>query len=131
MKNERETKTDRDGYTVTKTVKTVTPEDGLVRKRDMYSVNPPYRRGWFKGNAKVVSYSTNNPKITRPFVYGTCTLFFVIGICLWLLSDWMSKFIGACFIGMAIFAFVRAKQDIDAIEKRMRSEEKGSSDEEE
>ena len=35
---------------------------------------------YYIGYGKTVSFTTNDPRITRPFLYGVCGLFFAIGV---------------------------------------------------
>lgn len=133
MKIERETKINERGYTVTKTVKTVTEEDGWVRTRDIRPMRSRShgRLSRFKGRAKVVSFTTNDPKITRPFAYGMSALFFVIGVCLLLWGGGFTRIMGVFFAGTGVFAFVDSKKDIDAVEERIRRKREGISEKEE
>ena len=63
----------------------------------MEPVNPNAYGKYHKGNRTIVSYSANDPRITRPFVYGMCGLFFIIGIILLLCKMWIMSI---CFITM-------------------------------
>lgn len=80
-------------YTKT-TIKEKTPEDGFVyENKERISTtwnetNKPGHYVWHKGYAKKFSYTTNDPRITRPFAYAMCRIFLVIGIILLLLHSW-------------------------------------------
>lgn len=107
------------------TQKEKTPEDGFVYENKEHiatssreTSNPP-RSVWHKGYAKKITYTTNDPKITRPFTYAMCGLFLVIGIILLLSHSW---FFGIVFIAGALFNFFDSKKDIDAIEKDLKKQ---------
>ncbi len=120
-------------YTV-KTVKTKTSQDGFVPETQMYAHKMGHYGQYHKGDMKVTSYRTNDPRVTRPFVYGMCILFIVIGafillggIILGVLVSLpimvMGLFLSFCFIGMGVFALVKAKKDIDRVEAEIRMQQ--------
>ena len=106
-------------YTKT-TVKEKTPEDGFVYENKEHiatswsETNHPTRSVWHKGYAKKFSYTTNDPRITRPFAYAMCGIFLAIGIICLLFHSW---FFGIVFTAVALFTFYDSKKDIDAIEE--------------
>ena len=73
---------------------------------------------YHKGYTKTKVYTTNDPRITRPFVYGICGLFFAIGLIVTLFGLWI---IGIPFIAISIFAFIKSKKDIDKIGEDLKS----------
>ncbi len=120
-------------YTV-KTVKTKTSQDGFVPETQMYENKMGHYGKYHKGYMKVTSYRTNDPKVTRPFVYGMCILFIVIGAFILLGGVVMgmlvslpimlvSIFLSFSFIGMGVFALVKAKKDIDRVEAEIRMQQ--------
>lgn len=102
-----------------------TPEDGFIYENKEHistswsDTNSPPRSVWHKGYAKKFSYTTNDPRITRPFVYTICGIFFVIGIISLLLR---SCFFGITFTVAALLTFFDAKKGIDAIEEDFRKQ---------
>jgi len=107
-----------------KTVKTATEEDGFVPLENVYSTGIRHVGEYHKGNMQVTSYTTDDPRVTRPFVYGICGLFIVIGCCLLFVSGFVTKFLAASFIGMGGFAMLKGKKEIDAKEKQHRERQK-------
>lgn len=111
-------------YTKT-TIKEKTPEDGFVYENKEHiatgwsDTNHPPRSVWHKGYAKKFSYTTNDPRITRPFAYAMCGIFLAIGIICLLFHSW---FFGIVFTAVALFAFYDSKKDIDAIEEDLRNQ---------
>ena len=107
------------------TIKEKTPEDGFVyenKEHIAYSwleTQNPLRSVWHKGYAKKISYTTNDPRITRPFVYSVCGIFLAIGIILLLSHTW---FFGIVFTVTALLVFFDSKKDIDTIEKDLRNQ---------
>ena len=109
-------------YTQT-TIKEKSPEDGFVYENKEHisttwsDTNHPPRSVWHKGYAKKFSYTTNDPRITRPFVYTVCGIFLTIGILSLLFH---SYFFGIFFTAGALLVFFDSKKDIDAIEEELR-----------
>ena len=66
-------------------------------------------------------YTTNDPRVTRPFVYGACGLIIIIGIILSAFHVWM---IGIPFIGMALIIFFSSMKSINAIEKELKEKKR-------
>lgn len=106
------------------TTKEQTPEDGFVYQNKEHiatswsETNNPPRSVWHKGYAKNFSYTTNDPRITRPFVYAVCGIFLLTGIILLLFRSW---FMGIVFTAGVLFTFFDSKKDIDAIENDLRA----------
>lgn len=91
---------------------TQTPEDGFVPVNIMRPANPnDHPNTYFKGYGKTVTFTTDDPRVTRPFAYGVCGLFFVIGIILLLFQIWI---LAIPFIAMSVFGFYKSKKSIDA-----------------
>jgi len=105
-------------YTIRETIQT-TPEDGVVRKSIIRPLDMDTYGKYHKGYSVTKSFSTNNPRFTRPLVYGICSLFFIIGLVSLLLGGW---FFGIIFIGVAIFTFTKSKKDIDAIAEKLEND---------
>lgn len=111
-------------YTKT-TIKEKTSEDGFVYENKEHiatswsETNHPPRSVWHKGYAKKFSYTTNDPRITRPIVYTMCGIFLAIGIICLLLHSW---FFGIIFTAVALFTFYDSKKDIDAIEENLKKQ---------
>lgn len=120
-------------YTV-KTVKTKTSQDGFVSESKMYEYKIGHQGEYHKGDMKVTSYRTNDPRVTRPFVYGMCIIFIVIGVGILLGGVilgamgampfiGMGIFLALCFIGMGVYAMIKAKKDIDRVEAEIRRQQ--------
>ncbi len=107
------------------TIKEKTPEDGFVYENKEHistswsETNNPPRSVWHKGHAKKISYATNDPRITRPFAYTMCGIFLAIGIISLLLHSW---FFCIIFTAVGLFSLYKAKKDIDAIAKDLKSQ---------
>lgn len=113
------------GLYIKTTIKEQTPEDGFVYQNkehiavSLQDTNYPPRSVWFRGHAKKVSYTTNDPRITRPFVYTICGIFLVIGSIFLLLRVW---FLGIICIVTALLNLYNSKKDIDSIEEDLKSQ---------
>lgn len=111
-------------YTKT-TIAEQTPEDGFVYENKEHiatswsETNHPPRSVWHKGYAKKFSYTTNDPRITRPFAYAMCGIFLAIGIICLLFKSWV---FGIVFTVGALFTFYDSKKDIDAIEEDLKKQ---------
>lgn len=98
------------------------PEDGFVQQTKVRtSLNYKDHITYKKGYSKTHIINTNDPRITRPFVYGICTLFFIIGIISLLSKSW---FFGIIFTSMSILGFLKSKKDIDAISIELKKQGK-------
>lgn len=104
------------------TIKT-TPEDGFVHEQNIRpAALPTETRGkYHKGYSTTKSFSTNDPRITRPFAYGVCGLFFVIGLVMLLTGHWL---FALWIFPFTIFGFVKSKKDIDAVAEKLKKEGK-------
>ena len=98
---------------------TTSPEDGFVEHHKP-QYNSPIKEKHF-GFSKSYVFVTNDPKITRPFVYSVCRLFFVIGLLALLFGNW---FVGIVSISSSVIVFRHAKKDIDRIEEKINAEKK-------
>lgn len=104
-------------HTVIETVEQ-TREDGVVPKKEVHEMGD--RRGKYHyGESKHVRITTNNPNITRPFVYGVSAVFFIIGLLLLLKVNYV---MGAIWIGMIIYFFFHFKKEIDEVEEEIRKQ---------
>lgn len=117
MKKEiKKTINDNDSGKIIETIET-NPEDGFVHEADIHNVDIHNYGKYSKGYSKSYTFTTNDTRITRPFIYGLCGLFLGIGIICLLLSNW---FFGIIFILSAILIFSKAKKDIDKVEQELR-----------
>lgn len=111
-------------YTKT-TITEKTSEDGFVYENKEHiatswsDTNHPPRSVWHKGYAKKFSYTTNDPRITRPFAYIICGIFLAIGLICLLFHSW---FFGIVFTAGALFTFYDSKKNIDAIEDDLKKQ---------
>lgn len=96
-------------------------EDGFVSDTIMEPANPDAYRTYHKGTRTNVSYIIDDPRITRPFLYGICGLFFIVGMVLLLCKDWIMSIL---FIGVSLFGIIRGNKDIDEHAKELKSREK-------
>lgn len=103
------------------TIETI-PEDGFVSEKEIRPVKMQHygkdNIRYHKGNAKTVIYTTNDPRITRPFTYGVCGIFLAIGIFMLLLQNW---FFGIIFTVVAIFGLIKSKKDIDKVSEELKN----------
>lgn len=123
MKVEKEKIINDNGSYTIKEVKSQDSSDGFVRESEMYPASMDNRGKYFKGKATVTSFTTNDPRITRPFAYGVCGIFLVIGICLALAPGFINKVMAVFFIVIPVIGFKRAKTDIDAIEEELKKKQ--------
>lgn len=125
MKKEIINEKNENGLYTKTTIAEQTPEDGFVYENKEHiatswsKTNHPPRSVWHKGYAKKFSYTTNDPRITRPFAYAMCGIFFAIGIICLLFKSW---FFGIVFTVGALFTFYDSKKDIDAIEEELKKQ---------
>lgn len=104
-------------HTIVETVEQ-TREDGVVPKRAIHEMGD--RRGKYHyGESNHVKITTNNPNITRPFVYSFCALFFIIGIVLLFMLDYI---MGIFVIGFVTYCFFHFKKEIDEVEEEIRKQ---------
>lgn len=120
MKREVETIINDNGSYTEKVTITQTPDDGFVPDSVMRTNTRRTRGKYHMGYGKTVIYSTNDPRVTRPFAYGMCGLLIIIGIILLVLHVWI---IGFPFIGMSVILFFSFKKQIDAVAEEL--EKKG------
>lgn len=102
-----------------------TPEDGFVHDSVIRPTKIQHygkdNTMYHKGYSKTFTYTTNDPRITRPFVYGMCALFFGIGLLTLLLGLW---YFAIPFMGISIFTFIKSKKDIDKIAEELKKQGK-------
>ncbi len=120
---ERKTiKTDNSNNKVqfTKTSTTITPDDGFVNERKLGHIGHFGESNYIKGHAKSVSFSTDDPRVTKPFLYIMITIFIVIGLILLFTDAW---FIGIAFL---VMTFLTYRSNIKSIrEKEIEYANKG------
>lgn len=120
---ERKTiKTDNSNNKVqfTKTSTTITPDDGFVNERKLGHIGHFGESNYIKGHAKSVSFSTDDPRVTKPFLYIMITIFIVIGLILLFTDAW---FIGIAFL---VITFLTYRSNIKSIrEKEIEYANKG------
>nr|WP_317363518.1 hypothetical protein [uncultured Blautia sp.] len=120
---ERKTiKTDNSNNKVqfTKTSTTITPDDGFVNERKLGHIGHFGESNYIKGHAKSVSFSTDDPRVTKPFLYIMIIIFIVIGLILLFTDAW---FIGIAFL---VMTFLTYRSNIKSIrEKEIEYTNKG------
>jgi hypothetical protein len=116
MKKETEQKENK----IFKNIETIetTPNDGVVSEKVIRPIDMNTIGKYHKGYTKTKVYSTNDPRITRPFIYGMCGLFFGIGLLTLLIGLW---YFAIPFISISIFAFIKSKKDIDKIAEELKT----------
>ena len=77
---------------------------------------------YHKGYSKTFIYTTNDPRITRPFMKIMCGIFLAIGLVMLLLFK--DIFFGIIFISVSIFAYFKSKKDIDKIAEELKQQGK-------
>lgn len=102
-------------YTKVETIET-TPEDGFVHQADIHNTNMDNYGKYHKGYSKSTVFATNDPRITKPFVYGISALFFILGLVL----IFFNLFMGIIFIATALLFIIKSKKDIDQIEQKLK-----------
>lgn len=118
MENKKET--EQKENKIFKNIETIetTPNDGVVPEKVIRPVDMDTIGKYHKGYSTTKSFSTNDPRITRPFVYGTCSLIFILGIIMLLTGN---LFFGIIFVVSGILVFNKAKKDIDKISDELKS----------
>lgn len=118
MEKKTEIKKNSNGsITTIKTIET-TPEDGFVPEGLLRPTSVDTVGKYHKGYAKTKSFSTNDPRITRPFVYGTCSLILILGIVMLLTGN---LFFGIVFTISGILVLNKAKKDIDKVAEELKA----------
>lgn len=118
MEKQKETKINKNGvYETIETIET-TPNDGIVPEKIIRPVDMDTVGKYHKGYSTTKTFSTNDPRITRPFVYGTCSLILILGIVMLLTGN---LFFGIVFVVSGILVFNKAKKDIDKIADEFKS----------
>lgn len=111
-----EEKEENNIYTKVKTIET-TLEDGFVHEADIHKVDPDNYGKYHKGYSKSEVFATNDPRITKPFVYAFFALFFIIGLLLLIFNNF---FMGIIFIATSLFFVIKSKKDINKIEQKLK-----------
>ena len=118
---ERKTiKTDNNKIQFTKTSTTITPDDGFVNERKLGHIRHFGESNYIKGHARSVSFSTDDPRVTKPVLYITITIFIVIGSILLFTDAW---FIGIVCLVMTFLTYRSNRQSIR--EKEIEYAKKG------
>lgn len=103
------------------TIETI-PEDGFVKDKEIRPVKMQHygkdNTQYHKGYAKTISYTTNDPRITRPFAYGVFGIALLIGFFMLLIGNW---FFGIIFTSTALFGFVKSKKAIDKVAEELKN----------
>ena len=99
----------------------VTPEDGIVDKREIYPDSFD-EKGLFYGYGKNVSYETNDPRVALPFIYAICSIFFIVGSII-IFASVLSGFypiaiFGLIFVVVSSYALIVASKDIRNIAEK-------------
>lgn len=120
MEKETTRKTSDEGIFYQEETIRTTPEDGIVSDRDIRpAAMPAETRGKARvGYSTTKSFSTNDPKVTRTFVYIFCAVFLIIGIVAFALGQ---KVFGILFAAAAVFIFVKENKRIDEIAKDLEA----------
>lgn len=121
MKKETEHKVKGNGAYVTEETITTTPEDSMVSERVIRpaATDRSVRGKATQGYSTTKTYTTNDPRVTRPFVKIMSGIFFFIGLFMLLLGKW---FFALTFIPTAVFAYVKGSKDIDKVEQKLKAE---------
>jgi len=103
-----------------------TPEDGFVHGSVIRPVKMQHygkdNTLYHKGYSKTFTYTTNDPRITRPFIKIMCGLFFAIGLIMLLLFK--DIFFGIIFMAVSVFTYFKSKKDIDKIAEELKQQGK-------
>ena len=98
--------------------------DGFVHEADFHQINTENYGKYHKGPEKSDVISTNDPRITRPFLKIICGFFFTIGLFLLLIGILSLSFINI-LSGIFLIIFISigynvGKRPIDKIEKELK-----------
>lgn len=121
MNINKKTKINDNGSITTTEIIETTPEDGFVPESVIHPNDIDTIGKYHKGYSKTFTYTTNDPRITRPVAYTMCGIFLAIGIIMLLLQSW---FFGIIFTSISIFAFFKSKKDIDKIANELKQQGK-------
>lgn len=103
-----------------------TPEDGFVHDSVIRPTKMQHygkdNTMYHKGYSKTFTYTTNDPRITRPFIKIMCGIFLTIGLVMLLL--FRDLFFGIIFISVSIFAYFKANKDIDKVAEELKQQGK-------
>jgi hypothetical protein len=119
MEKKSDVKLNSNGSTTTIETIEIKPDDGWIPLSEIRPVmQDRHIKRYRKGYSKTFVYSTNDLRITRPFLYSICGLFFIIGLFITVFGLWI---IGIPFIVISIFTFFKCKKDIDKISEELKS----------
>lgn len=98
--------------------------DGFVHESDFNQINIDNHGRYHKGPAKTVTVSTNDPRITKPFLRLICGIFFVIGfvfLAMGIVYKSMFHIIfGAFILLFTAFTYYKAKIPMDELEAKLK-----------
>lgn len=102
-----------------------TPDDGFVHKKDINPLDMESYGKYFKGYSTSKIVSTNDTRITKPFVNVFSMILIIIGI-LCLLSMLFkvtitSIILGLAFVSIGLFLRFKGNKDISKIEAKYKS----------
>ena len=107
-------------YKVTK--KEISPEDGFVDKKEIFPDYTNDKNELFYGYGKNITFESNDPRISLPFICAICSIFFIIGllmvICSIIFKTYFISIIGIIFIIISLYAYFSSKKDIKNIAKK-------------
>ena len=112
-KHEKE-KINEDGSFVKTTITTTDSKDGFIPESEIRTVNPNTYGKYHKGYSKTISFVTNDPKVTRPFVNKICGFFVIIALFL------IGKFMGVFILALIIPGYLKMQEDINKIEESLK-----------
>ncbi len=113
MKREVKTRPKDDGTYVETTTETITPEDGIIEEDNQ---NNPLEKNYKTGYQVNTHIETNDPRIIKPFLYGMCSIFYIIGIILIIYKFYIMGIY--CFIINTI-TLISMLKDINKTEKEL------------
>lgn len=88
---------------------TITPDDGFVNERKLGRIGHLGEVNYIKGHAKSVSFSTDDPRVTKPFLYIMITIFIVIGLILLFTDVWL---MGIALLVLTFLTYRNNRQSI-------------------
>ena len=102
-------------------------DDGFIHEADFHKINQENYGKFHKGIEKSVVFSTNDPRITRPFLKFICGIFLIIGILLLFIGIISLSFINILF-GIFLIVFISigynvGKRPIDKLEEELKQKE--------
>lgn len=120
MEKYEEKKINEDGSFVKTTMTTTDTKDGFVPESEIRTVNTDTYGKYHKGYSKTISFATNDPKVTRPFVNKICGFFVIIALFLIVFLDSIGKFMGVFILVLIIPGYLKMQEDINKIEESLK-----------